>query len=58
MLPSRAARMASQGTEVINFGIGRPDFDTPAHIKAAAKEALDAIAEFQQELLEDIDMIQ
>ena len=37
----RAARLASQGTKVINFGIGRPDFDTPEHIKAAAKKALD-----------------
>ncbi len=37
----RAARLASQGTKVINFGIGRPDFDTPEHIKAAAKRALD-----------------
>lgn len=37
----RAAKLGSQGTEVINFGIGRPDFDTPAHIKSAAKKALD-----------------
>jgi aspartate/methionine/tyrosine aminotransferase len=37
----RAARLASGGTKVINFGIGRPDFDTPEHIKAAAKQALD-----------------
>ena len=37
----RAARLASGGTRVINFGIGRPDFDTPDHIKAAAKRALD-----------------
>lgn len=37
----RAARMAAKGTKVINFGIGRPDFDTPEHIKAAAKSALD-----------------
>jgi aspartate/methionine/tyrosine aminotransferase len=37
----RAARLTSQGIKVINFGIGRPDFDTPEHIKAAAKRALD-----------------
>ncbi len=37
----RAARLATQGTPIINFGIGRPDFDTPDHIKAAAKKALD-----------------
>ena len=38
----RADRLAARGTKVINFGIGRPDFDTPEHIKAAAKGALDA----------------
>jgi aspartate/methionine/tyrosine aminotransferase len=37
----RAARLTAAGTKVINFGIGRPDFDTPGHIKAAAKKALD-----------------
>ena len=37
----RAAKLASEGTKVINFGIGRPDFDTPEHIKTAAKKALD-----------------
>jgi aspartate aminotransferase/aminotransferase len=37
----RAARLAAGGTKVINFGIGRPDFDTPDHIKTAAKRALD-----------------
>ena len=37
----RAARLAAMGQKVINFGIGRPDFDTPAHIKSAAKQALD-----------------
>ena len=26
----------------INLGLGQPDFDTPVHIKEAAKEALDA----------------
>ena len=37
----RAARLAAKGKNGINFGIGRPDFDTPDHIKAAAKMALD-----------------
>ena len=31
----------SQGKKVVVFSIGRPDFDTPAHIKEAAKTALD-----------------
>ena len=30
-----------QGMSITNFSIGRPDFDTPEHIKAAAKDALD-----------------
>ena len=30
-----------QGIEITNFSIGRPDFDTPDHIKNAAKDALD-----------------
>jgi len=36
----RAAQLAASGRKIINFGIGRPDFDTPEHIKAAAKKAL------------------
>jgi len=30
-----------RGIEITNFSIGRPDFDTPGHIKQAAKKALD-----------------
>lgn len=37
----KADKLAAQGVKVINFGIGRPDFDTPEHIKAEAKKALD-----------------
>ena len=37
---AKAARMKAQGIDVISFGAGEPDFDTPAHIKAAAQEAL------------------
>jgi aspartate/methionine/tyrosine aminotransferase len=33
---------ATSGRRPIPFHFGLPDFDTPAHIKAAAKEALDA----------------
>lgn len=36
-----AAQMESQGKRVIHFDIGKPDFDTPVHIKEAAKKALD-----------------
>jgi aspartate/methionine/tyrosine aminotransferase len=37
----KAARLEAQGRKVIHFEIGRPDFDTPAHVKEAAKKALD-----------------
>jgi aspartate aminotransferase len=33
--------LAAKGHEVINLSLGEPDFDTPAHIKEAAKQALD-----------------
>jgi len=33
--------MQAQGIDVIGFGAGEPDFDTPDHIKAAAIKALD-----------------
>jgi len=35
------AKLEKQGKHIIHMEIGRPDFDTPAHIKEAAKEALD-----------------
>ncbi len=42
----RMAQMArdlkSKGHDVISLSLGEPDFDTPDHIKQAAKEALDA----------------
>lgn len=37
----RANELEAQGKKVIHFEIGRPDFDTPGHIKAAVKTALD-----------------
>ena len=33
--------LADEVEGVVNLGIGQPDFDTPEHICAAAKEALD-----------------
>jgi len=35
-----AARLREQGIDVISFGAGEPDFDTPKHIIAAANKAL------------------
>ena len=37
---SRAKELKAQGVDVISFGAGEPDFDTPEYIKAAAIEAL------------------
>ena len=34
-------RREQAGEKIIHLNIGRPDFDTPEHIKAAAKKALD-----------------
>lgn len=38
---SKAAALRKAGVDVVGFGAGEPDFDTPAFIKDAAKVALD-----------------
>lgn len=40
-IANRAITLGEQGYDVIRLELGRPDFDTPAHIKEAAKKALD-----------------
>jgi len=40
-LTGKVAEMRAAGIEVIGLGAGEPDFDTPDHIKAAAKAAID-----------------
>ena len=40
-MATKAADMRSRGVDVINFSVGEPDFNTPKHIRDAAKEALD-----------------
>jgi len=37
---SRAKQLKAQGVDIISFGAGEPDFDTPEYIKDAAVEAL------------------
>ncbi len=39
-LAARVAKAESQGVNVINLGLGQPDFQTPAHIVEAAIQAL------------------
>ena len=36
---ARAAELQRQGKDVINLGIGQPDFKTPGHIVEAAVKA-------------------
>ncbi len=37
---ARAARLKAEGRDIINLGVGEPDFDTPDHIKQAAIAAI------------------
>ena len=39
-ITSQAKALKKQGVDVLSFGAGEPDFNTPAHITAAAIEAL------------------
>src|SRR6185436_2537341 len=41
-MAARAAKLRAEGHRVFPFGVGEPDFDTPALIRNAAKAALDA----------------
>lgn len=40
-IDAKAKAMKAAGIDVIGFGAGEPDFNTPAHICQAAKDALD-----------------
>ncbi|SIT83800.1 pyridoxal phosphate-dependent aminotransferase [Pontibaca methylaminivorans] len=41
-ISARAREMKAAGRDVIALSAGEPDFDTPDHVKAAAKAAIDA----------------
>ena len=41
-IAAKAKAMRAEGIDVCSLSTGEPDFDTPEHIKAAAKQALDA----------------
>ena len=41
-ISAKANELKAAGEKVISFGVGEPDFDTPAHIVKAAKDALDS----------------
>ena len=38
---ARVNRLRAEGRDIISFGLGEPDFDTPEHIKEAGKNAID-----------------
>ena len=40
-MSQKSGEMKAQGVDVINLSVGEPDFNTPAHIKEAAKKAID-----------------
>lgn len=39
-MDAKAKAMKAQGIDIVNFGVGEPDFDTPVHIKEAAIKAI------------------
>ena len=41
-MDTKAKELIASGFDVIKFGVGEPDFDTPEFIRNAAKEAIDA----------------
>ncbi|KAA6330587.1 Aspartate aminotransferase [termite gut metagenome] len=40
-MSQKSNELKAQGIDVINLSVGEPDFNTPDHIKAAAKKAVD-----------------
>lgn len=40
-MSQKSGEMKAQGIDVINMSVGEPDFNTPEHIKEAAKKAVD-----------------
>lgn len=41
MMSQKSQELKAQGVDVINLSVGEPDFNTPDHIKEAAKKAID-----------------
>lgn len=41
-LSAKATQMRQAGIDVVNFGVGEPDFNTPEYIKNSAHRAIDA----------------
>lgn len=41
-ITAKAKALRAEGIDICSFSAGEPDFDTPEHIRAAAKQALDS----------------
>ena len=41
-ISAKAKEMKTEGLDICSFSAGEPDFDTPAHIREAVKQALDS----------------
>jgi aspartate aminotransferase len=39
-ISARAAQLKAEGKDIVNLGVGEPDFDTPEHIRAAGIDAI------------------
>ncbi len=40
-ITAKAKELKAKGVDVVNFGAGEPDFETPDYIKKAAIDAID-----------------
>lgn len=40
-MSQKSSELRASGVDVINLSVGEPDFNTPLHIKEAAKKAID-----------------
>ena len=41
LMSQKSAELKASGVDVVNLSVGEPDFNTPEHIKEAAKKAID-----------------
>ncbi len=41
-ITAKAKQMSSEGIDIVSFGAGEPDFDTPKHIQSAATKAIES----------------
>ena len=41
LMSQKSAELKARGVDVVNLSVGEPDFNTPEHIKEAAKKAID-----------------